>query len=183
MLHSELMQGRPTHALAIAHEIDPWLAAHLVDIMASIRLVDSDADEEYVILYQTCSLSPISTTYIFRTGMSIRDQYVLSYADYLHSDPGLWRLTVDYLCTCGEIGKEMADEVLIRVPLNIKGSLSAERKPQEKDPSASMEVEEEMQDEDEDLSGIVKELNATCYEYRREHARRMICQVGHTIYS
>lgn len=46
-LHAELSQGRPNQALAIAHEIDVWLAAHLADIMVSLDLLEAETDEEY----------------------------------------------------------------------------------------------------------------------------------------
>lgn len=105
--------------------------------------------------------------------MSLRDYYVISYAEYLHSDPGLWRLTVDYLYTCSEIGKEMADEILIRVPLDFNNGRKSMTDGYEADRSL-MEVEEDLKSSN--LSAIVKELNATCYEYQREHTRRSICQ-------
>lgn len=99
---------------------------------------------------------------------------MLSYANYLHSDGGLWRLAVDYMCTCGDIGKEMADEVLLRVPLKLTGSALMNGKVRERGDQVQMED----QIEDGDLSEIVKELNATCYEYDREPVRRMICRVS-----
>ncbi|KAI5124259.1 hypothetical protein M0805_005108 [Coniferiporia weirii] len=157
-LHAELFQGRPMQALTIAYSTDVWLAAHLADIMGSIGLLDREADEE--------------------TGLTVRDQYMMMYTDYLHSDPGLWRLAVDYLCTCGEIGKQMADEVLIRVPMNIVGPLSSRNARQEDNQNTAIEIEMDTQIEDGDLSGVVRELNATCFEHRREHARRVICRVA-----
>ena len=112
-----------------------------------------------------------------RTAENIRDQYVINYADYLHSDSGLWRLTVDYLCTCGDVGREIADEVLTRVPLNISDLVSSSTG---KRPTGGvpMEVESNIQDGSGDLSGVVKELNATCHDYHRERTRRTICKVG-----
>lgn len=47
-LHLEFAQGRVVQALALAHEIDPWLSAHLVDIMASTGLLNPEADDESV---------------------------------------------------------------------------------------------------------------------------------------
>ncbi|KLO17911.1 hypothetical protein SCHPADRAFT_820586 [Schizopora paradoxa] len=150
-LHAELMQGRTKHALAIAAKIDNWLAAHVADLMVPIGLLDTEIDDI--------------------TGLSIRDTYVLNYADYLHSDPGLWRLTVDYLCTCGDIGKEMADQILLRVPLGL-GDLPSGRNRQEHGENLESEAE------DGDLSGTVKELNATCFDYGREPTRRTICRIA-----
>ena len=59
---------------------------------------------------------------VISSDLTLRDQYTISYAEYLHSDPGLWRITVDYLCTCGDIGKQMADQILMRVPLMSGGA-------------------------------------------------------------
>ncbi|OCB86404.1 hypothetical protein A7U60_g6522 [Sanghuangporus baumii] len=134
-LHLELVKGRPAQALAIAHSMDPWLPAHLVDIMACIGLLGSDVDDE--------------------TGMSIRDYYVLSYAEYLHSDPGLWRLTVDYLYTCSEIGMEMADEILMRVPLEFNDGQKLISDRHEDNYTALMEVEEDLRDQSSNLSAII----------------------------
>lgn len=102
------------------------------------------------------------------SGLTIRQWYILSYAEYLRTDPGLWRLTVDYMCSCGNIGKEMADEVLIRVPLQLQppkgGNVAATNTA---DPQAHSG----------DLAGILKDVNTSCYEHRREGARRIVCKV------
>ena len=44
----------------------------------------------------------------------MRDYHVLSYAEYLRSDSGLWRIMADYMYSCNEIGKHQADEILGR---------------------------------------------------------------------
>ena len=46
VLYAELSQGRTLKALAIAHEIDVWLAAHMAEMMVPLGLVDSDVDDE-----------------------------------------------------------------------------------------------------------------------------------------
>ena len=104
----------------------------------------------------------------------MRDFYVLSYASYLHSDAGLWRLAVDYMCTCGDIGKEMADEVLLRVPLKLNSPVATSGKSR----AGADEVHMDVQIEDGDLSDVVRELNKSCYEHDREPVRRMICRVS-----
>ena len=45
---------------------------------------------------------------------------MLAYAEYLRSDPALWRITVDYMYSCGDVGRYMGDQVLVRVPLRLK---------------------------------------------------------------
>lgn len=46
VLYAELSQGRISKALAVAHEIDVWLAAHMADMMVPLGLIDSDVDDE-----------------------------------------------------------------------------------------------------------------------------------------
>ena len=47
----EMAQGRLYRALAVANEIDVWLSAHLVDIMQSLGLLETDVDEEYDFIF------------------------------------------------------------------------------------------------------------------------------------
>lgn len=60
----------------------------------------------------------------------------------------------------------MADQVLMRVPLRLqspKDDIAAESE------SARIRAG--------NLAGVLKEINATCFEYQREEVRRMICKV------
>lgn len=72
-----------------------------------------------------------------------------------------------YMFSCGKIGAKTADEVLVRVPLRLHGveSTNATESNVDENPSKG------------DLSGIIKDLNATCHEYGRENARRSVCRV------
>ncbi len=92
---------------------------------------------------------------------------MLEYAHYLHSDPALWRITVDYMYSCGLIGAEMADQVLMRVPLHLQTSRNA-----------AASAEEAARIRDGQLAGVLKLVNETCYEYQREEIRRMVCRVS-----
>ena len=44
-IHSLLMLGKPTQALAQGAQLDCWLAAHLADVMQPLELIDRDLDE------------------------------------------------------------------------------------------------------------------------------------------
>ena len=101
------------------------------------------------------------------SGSSLRTHYVLEYAEYLHSDPALWRITVDYMYSCGEIGRGMADQILMRVPLRLQLP---------KDAAAA--GEEAARIRSGQLVGVLKDVNETCYEHQREEVRRMVCRVG-----
>lgn len=74
----------------------------------------------------------------------------------------------------------MADEVLTRVPLGLNVPRIGKGKPQEDEGPLFMAIETDDQVDGGDLSDVVKELNATCYEYGRENARRIICSVRET---
>lgn len=56
LIHTALMSGQPLQALRHASQLDPWLAAHLADIMEPIGLIENTVDEEYVsVLFLTHS--------------------------------------------------------------------------------------------------------------------------------
>lgn len=97
--------------------------------------------------------------------ISLRDQYILSYADYLHSDPALWRITVAYLCSCGPIGRERADQVLLRVPISFK-------------PNTGHHGDENAVVHSGEVPASLKAVIETCHEYERESVRRMVCTVS-----
>lgn len=100
----------------------------------------------------------------FRSGISLREQYILSYAEYLHSDPALWRITVDYMYSCGDAGKGRADEILLRVPLKLQE--------QNSDRQINSRIRAG------DVVGVLRDVNKTCFQYKRENVRRTVCRVG-----
>src|SRR5258708_1825142 len=97
--------------------------------------------------------------------MFLRDQYILSYAVYLHSYPPLWRITVAYMCSCGRIGRERADELLLRVPISFKAKTRYHDRV-----SAAVHSGE--------VPAALKAVIETCHEYGRESVRRMVCTVS-----
>ena len=99
-----------------------------------------------------------------RSDISVRDQYILSYADHLHSDPAVWRITVAYMCSCGTIGRERADQVLLRVPICFKTSSGNTG-----DVNAAAHSGE--------VPAALRAVVETCHEYGRESVRRMVCTV------
>lgn len=46
MIHAALFTGDPLKALDHAAKLDPWLSAHLADMMEPLALVDKDPNEE-----------------------------------------------------------------------------------------------------------------------------------------
>lgn len=107
-----------------------------------------------------------------RTGLSLRQRYMLSYAEYLRSDSALWRIAVQYMYSCGPIGEAQADEVLVRVPMGLS------RKDAQKEHTNPGEAEDVHKG---DLAGALRALNETCFAYKREAVRRMICKVRRSL--
>ncbi|PIL25370.1 hypothetical protein GSI_13260 [Ganoderma sinense ZZ0214-1] len=145
VVHSSLFLGRPAQALSEAARLDVWLAAHFADLMEPMELIDSEPDD---------------------SELTLRQQYVLAYAEYLRSDPALWRITVDYMYSCGDIGREMGDQVLMRVPLRLKPLKDADN------------GEEAARIRSGQLAGALKDIHETCFEYKREEIRRLVCKVA-----
>jgi len=141
MIHAALFAGEPFKVLEYASQLDRWLSAHLADIMEPLSLIEPDPDEE--------------------TGLSVRDYYILTYAEYLHSDAALWRITVDYMYSCGEVGKLQGDEILVRVPLRLHEQIESNGKLRSGD-----------------IVGVLKDVNQTCLQYQREAVRRTVCRVA-----
>lgn len=90
------------------------------------------------------------------------------------------------MCACGEIGKERADQVLIRVPLKLS-SHSAQAPTMDGEPKSIL-LDGDTSKEDEaarvragDVVGVLKDVNQCCFEYQREEVRRMVCRVRSTI--
>jgi nuclear pore complex protein Nup85 len=50
---------------------------------------------------------------------SLRRHFILAYAESILSDPSLWRMAIEYMVTCDEIGLQTAREVLLHVPLRV----------------------------------------------------------------
>lgn len=65
------------------------------------------------------------------------------------------------MCSCGSIGRERADQVLLRVPINFNRGVADSH-----DANVSGEVPDA-------LRAVVE----TCHEYGRESVRRMVCTV------
>ncbi|KAF8872834.1 nucleoporin Nup85-like protein [Gymnopilus junonius] len=144
MVHVTLLAGQAVEALHHAHRLDCWLSGHLADMMAFVQLIENNVDEDLE--------------------MSLRDYYILAYADYLHSDPSLWRHTVDYMYSSSEIGQRRADEVLVRVPLQLQE--------QNSDRMVDSRIRAG------EIVGVLKAVNQMCLEYKRENVRRTVCRIA-----
>ncbi|CAE6471663.1 unnamed protein product [Rhizoctonia solani] len=98
-LHRAILAMEELEALEVAARVDPWLAAHLADIFEKVEALDPH-DE-------------ITQTY----GMSVRDHFVLAYAEHLHSDPTLFEIELEYMGRCGALGRERISAVICHIPV------------------------------------------------------------------
>ncbi|KAH8929346.1 Nucleoporin, Nup85-like protein [Atractiella rhizophila] len=80
----DLLRGDVVKALTTCGSYDLWLAAHLSDLLDKVGAIPDP------ITYPT----------------TLRDWFILSYASYILTDPGLWRIALDYLSTCDIEGRE-----------------------------------------------------------------------------
>ncbi|KAG2011366.1 hypothetical protein CC2G_011493 [Coprinopsis cinerea AmutBmut pab1-1] len=143
-IHAALFGARVGEALEHAFDLDPWLSAHMSDLMEPLSLLDNTLEED--------------------SDLSQRDFYILSYAEYLQSDPALWRITIDYMYSCGEIGKRRGDEVLLHVPLRLH------------EQSVNSGTAERIRAGD--VVGTLKDVNESCMQFRREAVRRTVCKIA-----
>jgi len=147
-IFAALFSGQIGEAVKRANVFDIWLAAHLVDMMQPLGLLIE----------------------IEGADLSIREHFLLSYAEYLLVDPSLWRIAVLYMCECGEEGKLRADEVLSRVPLELgqskgKGKVIVQNDDMDTDGESPLDKK-------------VQEILEICKEHGRESVRREICQIA-----
>lgn len=47
-MHAAFFRGKPIDAIPLAAQHDPWLSAHLVDILERLSLIDPDIDDSCV---------------------------------------------------------------------------------------------------------------------------------------
>ncbi|KAF8587870.1 hypothetical protein K439DRAFT_1630322 [Ramaria rubella] len=147
-LFAAILTGQMGEVLKRANELDIWLAAHFADMMHPLGLLLEDEEEK----------------------VSLRDFFLLNYAEYLLADPSLWRIAVLYMCECGEEGKLRADEALLRIPLNLSSIKGKEK---------AVNQNNRMDADDEGLvDGRVKQILEICKEHGRERVRREICRIA-----
>ncbi|TIB88315.1 Nucleoporin, Nup85-like protein [Wallemia mellicola] len=100
-IEAALANAETTKAITLCNEFDPWLVAHLTDLLDKIGAVDHDPEFP----------------------LTLRQHFLLQYADKLASDPGLWTITLDYYAQCGVEGASRVRALIVRVPLllDVKG--------------------------------------------------------------
>ncbi|KZW00006.1 hypothetical protein EXIGLDRAFT_723166 [Exidia glandulosa HHB12029] len=155
MLHMALLEGTFGKVIEHANALDIWLVAHMTDVLGPLSVLDDLPDQE--------------------TAVSVRDYLVLSYAEYLRADPHLWRITVDYMYTCGELGERMADQILLTVPITRADAGGETRDVEMGDATTAATAPSSSATNDATIGGV-EALSEICREHAREHVRRQICK-------
>jgi nuclear pore complex protein Nup85 len=94
--------------LQYCSQYDWWLVTHLVDLLESANLL-GDIQESFAgkddgnEKLENCTLS---------------QWFKLVYADWIFSEPSLWRVCLEYLLHCGPSGLAMLEHVIGHIPLN-----------------------------------------------------------------
>lgn len=126
-------------------------------------------------------------------GVSLRDWFILSYTDILISDPGLWRITVDYYASMDNValGSGRMREYLLSIgstspieapsPSTAGGedSSAATEAAQKALDEGGMEVVEKVKVEtSKKLASSVEGVLAACVMYGLEDVARSVCLVS-----
>ncbi|KAE8226798.1 hypothetical protein CF319_g643 [Tilletia indica] len=96
-----LVRGEPAQAALLTRNVDPWLAAHLIDLFDRVDLLLPIGDVD-------------ATTDL---PLSLRNDATRAYAEMILEDQGLWRIAIDYFALAGSEGHHRLREVLLTVPL------------------------------------------------------------------
>ncbi|KAF9425389.1 Nucleoporin nup85 [Podila epigama] len=84
---------------------NPWLVAHLADVLHQYGFLDISG-----MTPQDLSSSGVNS--------SIRDFFIINYAQSLISNPDLWEVIAGYLLYCGQTGRAMLSTWICHVPLD-----------------------------------------------------------------
>jgi len=151
-IQSSLCSGDIIKALMDSHSLDRWLAAHLGDVFDKLALIPDDEE---------------------RFDTSLRDYYLLDYADMLQESPSqvdLWRVICEYLAAAGDDGRNRLREYVVHVGVLLGHNKS---KGKDKEANGDMDVED---DDDEAISQLQRftELREVCTEFKLEDEWRTI---------
>jgi nuclear pore complex protein Nup85 len=129
-----LILGKVAEGLQQSALYSTWLAAHLSDLLAKINVVM----------------------------ISLRDHFVLEYTDLLQSDSTLWRLTIDYLATCGDEGRARMKRIIMSIPFEAAKDVTSTGEERESESKYS----------------VVEDVLSVCAQYGMEAEEVSICKVG-----
>ena len=147
-------------------DVDLWLVTHLADLLHKMDVLEP----EYPAFQKMPCDVVCFPTWVHKLTMmvdsfelTLRDYFLLRYVDQLQCDAGLWRLSLEYLATCGLVGKARMRQVLLGAPiLSDQEGAPAET-------NGDGDVSEK--------TTTVLEVLSECRTYGRENDARAICRV------
>lgn len=165
--------------------LNPWLGAHVADLMENMDMVVYDTpvmddDEEFE-----------DETNIPADALTLREVLIMDYAEQiLHADPGSWQIEFDYLAACGPVGKARLGAVLGRLAVDVEDDESVDRT---KELSGLIDSQDDRMDEEgveeekslARLTGMqrVQKLVDVCKEYELWDEMESLCKVCISILS
>jgi nuclear pore complex protein Nup85 len=126
-----LAQGEVVKACQLAENLDPWLAAHMTDLLDRVGVLDDQDGVEGV------------------KALSLRLKYLEQYAETVLDDQGLWRLAVDYLSYCGPAARHRMRSIILDVPISGPNAMPSRAEAKRAD-QIEAEAEEAAMDEEAD---------------------------------
>jgi nuclear pore complex protein Nup85 len=155
------------------HDLDIWLAAHLGDVFDKLALIPDD-EERYV------NRTDNSFTYPVSFDLSLRDYFLLEYADLLQTNPkhpALWRIISDYLAAAGDEGRARLRSHIVHVGLGLEKDPKGKGKVVRNEDGAAegMDVEEEGEVETEFRH--FTEVREACVELKLDEEWKMVATI------
>lgn len=92
-----LAQDEVIKACQLAEKYDPWLAAHMTDLLDRVGVLEEQ---------EGMGAQPM------------RVRYIATYAETVLDDQGLWRLAVDYFSYCGPAARHRMRTIVLDVPIS-----------------------------------------------------------------
>lgn len=159
-IQSSLCTGDIIKALMGSHELDRWLAAHLGDVFDKLALIP---DEEE------------------RFDTSLRDYYLLDYADTLMESPSqkeLWRVIAEYMNAAGPEGRNRLKEYVVRISVRVGQPGNKEQAVEEEAGTGGANGMDVESDNAHSQFQQLTELREMCVEFKLDEEWKMICKIA-----
>ncbi|ODN98518.1 nuclear pore complex protein Nup85 [Cryptococcus wingfieldii CBS 7118] len=159
VVESALCSADVIKALMASYSLDPWLSAHLSDLLDKLSLIPDD--EEHF-------------------DISLRDFFLLEYAQVLQTHPAhkaFWRVTCDYLAFAGEEGRGRLKEHLRRIDIPLERDIKGKNKETPVHADVGMDVEVTPAETQPESIKLLDEVRSACTEFQLDDVWREISQV------
>ncbi|KAK4701947.1 nuclear pore complex protein Nup85, partial [Phenoliferia sp. Uapishka_3] len=166
---ASLLKGDVARALQQSNTHSLWLVSHLSDLLDKVGAIPSAGSSTLPSRSNPFDQTPAAPE------LSLRDHFTLSYTDILLSDPGQWRIVLDYLSSCGSEGRARMRGVILSVRLD------EESKPREEGEDATMNGEGIKENDPPDRrTERVEEVLRVCVDHGLDEEMKKICKLFKT---